>query len=106
MEIVGFPAGLKYIGVEGIFLSEIPVSSPAPAVLELLKGKNVRMLSLGYESITPRAALLLKRVHYGAVVKWQISKFWQKLVLIFQGFFMPEVNKKAILQQRHYRSLQ
>ena len=39
---------------------------------------------------------------HGAVAKWQISKFWQKLVLIFQGFFMPGINKKAILQQRLY----
>jgi len=64
LEIVGFFAGLKYLGVEDIFLSEIPVSSPAPATLELLKGKNIRMLSLGYESITPTAALLLKHAHY------------------------------------------
>jgi len=64
LEIVGFFAGLKFLNVKDIFLSGIPVSTPAPATLELLKGKKIKMINLGYESITPTAALLLKNACY------------------------------------------
>ena len=64
LEIVGFFAGLEYLNIKDIFLSEIPVSNPAPATLELLKDKKIKMVNLGYESITPTAALLLKSASY------------------------------------------
>ena len=40
--------------------------------------------------------------NYGAVAKRQILKFWQKIVLIFQGFFKRGIAERDISQQRHH----
>jgi len=60
LEICGFYIGLKYLGVNDIYVSCFPLSNPKAAPLEILKGKKVSTLDLGYESITPTAAILLK----------------------------------------------
>ena len=73
-EISGFFAGLKYLGIDNIYLSSLPLSHPAPATLELLKGKQIRMIDLGYESITPTAALLLKDA-YSTQRPFSFSKY-------------------------------
>ena len=36
----------------------------------------------------------------GAVAKWQIWRFLQKIILIFQRLFVRRITKRAILQQR------
>ncbi|RKY93521.1 MAG: hypothetical protein DRQ06_06600 [Candidatus Hydrothermota bacterium] len=36
----------------------------------------------------------------GAVAKWQIWRFLQKIILIFQRLFVRGITKRAILQQR------
>ncbi|MCM8774195.1 MAG: LarC family nickel insertion protein [Candidatus Omnitrophica bacterium] len=59
LEITGFFLGLKYLNVDKFFFSTIPLSQPAPVTLEILKGKLIKPIDLGYESITPTAALLL-----------------------------------------------
>jgi len=60
LEIVGFYLALDYLKAEDIFVGAFPLSNPAPATLNLLKGKHVTIVDFGYESITPTAAVLLK----------------------------------------------
>ncbi|MDD5194903.1 MAG: LarC family nickel insertion protein [Candidatus Omnitrophica bacterium] len=62
LEICGFFVALDYLKAEKIFVSEFPLDKPAKATLELLKGKQVRPASFGYETVTPTAAALLKDV--------------------------------------------
>ncbi len=59
-EICGFFIALKYLAVEQVYVSVFPLSKPAPAVLELLRGKKIGIREAGYESVTPTAAALLK----------------------------------------------
>jgi len=60
LEICGFYLALEYLRVEKTYVSSFPLSQPAPATLELLRGKNVIPCALGYESITPTASALLR----------------------------------------------
>lgn len=60
LEICGFYIGLKYLGIKDVFVSVFPLSKPAKATLEILKGKKINMKDLGYESVTPTAAVLLQ----------------------------------------------
>ena len=50
---------------------------------------------------------VVKDISYycGAVAKWQIWQFLQKIILIFQRLFVRRITKRAILQQRHCREL-
>ena len=61
LEICGFYIGLKYLAVKDVYVSFFPLSAPAKAVLEILKGKKINPRDLGYESITPTAAVLLQK---------------------------------------------
>ena len=63
LEICGFYVGLKYLAVKDIYVSCFPLSSPSKAALEILKGKKINPRDLGYESITPTAAVLLQKAH-------------------------------------------
>ncbi len=60
LEICGFYLALKYLGIEKIYVSSFPLDKPAPATLEILKGKNINPVNCGYETITPTGAALLK----------------------------------------------
>jgi len=60
LEICGFYIGLKYLGIEKMYVSSFPLSMPSLAALSILKGKKIDARNLGYESITPTAAILLK----------------------------------------------
>jgi len=60
LEICGFYIGLKYLGVDEVCVSPFPLSMPARATLEILKGRTINVRDFGYESITPTAAILLK----------------------------------------------
>ncbi|MDP2922212.1 MAG: LarC family nickel insertion protein [Candidatus Omnitrophota bacterium] len=60
LEICGFFIALKYLKVDKIYVSSFPLDLPAPATLELLKGKKIKAVNFGYETITPTAAVLLK----------------------------------------------
>jgi len=61
LEILGFFLGLQCLNIDDFYVSTLPLSRPAPATLELLKGKKIKIVDFGYESITPTAALLLNR---------------------------------------------
>lgn len=60
LEICGFFIALKYLKVDKIYVSSFPLDLPAPATLELLKGKKIKAVNFGYETITPTAAVLLR----------------------------------------------
>ncbi|MDD4954490.1 MAG: LarC family nickel insertion protein [Candidatus Omnitrophica bacterium] len=60
LEICGFYIALKYLDVSDIFVSDFPLSMPSAAALSILKGKKINARNLGYESVTPTAAILLK----------------------------------------------
>lgn len=60
LEICGFYVGLKYLGINDVYVSHFPLCIPAKATLEILKGKKINVEDLGYESVTPTAAILLK----------------------------------------------
>jgi len=59
LDLVGAAAALEALGVERMFVSQIPLGdrSPAPATVELLKGFAVRSGGTG-ETITPTAAAI------------------------------------------------
>lgn len=61
LEIAGFYLALDYFTVDTFYVSPLPVARLAPASLELLKGKKLRILNREYESITPTAAALLNK---------------------------------------------
>jgi uncharacterized protein (DUF111 family) len=63
LEICGFYIGLKYLGVNEINVSAFPLSQPAQATSEILKGKKINLQDFGYESITPTAAVLLSQAN-------------------------------------------
>lgn len=59
LEITGFYLALSYLHIEKCYVSDFYLSHSAPATLELLKKKKVRLINLEYETVTPTAALLL-----------------------------------------------
>lgn len=73
-EIVGFFLGMKYLDINNVYISSISVSRPAPATLELLKGKEIKIVDFGYESVTPTAALLLKD-SYSISIPFSFTKY-------------------------------
>ncbi|MFA6281510.1 MAG: LarC family nickel insertion protein [Candidatus Omnitrophota bacterium] len=60
LEICGFYLALKYLQIENIYVSSFPLGFPCAAVLAILKGKNIRVVDSGYETVTPTAAALLR----------------------------------------------
>lgn len=60
LELSGFFIGLKYLNIEKTYVSVFPLSLPAPATLEILRGKRISPLDYGYETVTPTGAALLK----------------------------------------------
>ncbi|MEI8349464.1 MAG: LarC family nickel insertion protein [Candidatus Omnitrophota bacterium] len=60
LEICGLYLALKYLKIDKVYVSTFPLCQPAPATLELLKGRKVTVGNFGYESVTPTAAALLK----------------------------------------------
>ena len=60
VEIVSFWQALEDLGIGDCFCSIFILSKTSPAALQLLKGKKVRFVDWGYESVTPTAAALLR----------------------------------------------
>lgn len=60
LESIGFFIGLKYLNIEKTYVSSFPLSLPAPATLEILKGKRINPVDYAYETVTPTGAALLK----------------------------------------------
>ncbi|MBU1121112.1 MAG: DUF111 family protein [Candidatus Omnitrophica bacterium] len=60
LEICGFFIALKYLRINKVYCSAFPVACPAPATLQLLKGRKIYAARYNYETITPTAAALLK----------------------------------------------
>ncbi len=73
-DIFGVLEGLKYLGVEKLYASEIPLGRglvsaahgplplPAPATLKLLEGLPVVVTNISGETVTPTGAVLLKKL--------------------------------------------
>ena len=71
-DILGVLEGLRYLGVEELYASEIPLGrglistahgrlpAPAPATLKLLEGLPVKGVAVEGETVTPTGAVLLK----------------------------------------------
>ena len=59
LEICGFFIALDYLKVTACRVSVFPLSRPAPATLEILKGKQICPADFSWESVTPTAAALL-----------------------------------------------
>jgi len=77
VDVVGAAAGVKYLAIEQVFVSRIPVGSgfvrgqhgrlpvPAPATLEILKGVPIYSSSLNEELVTPTGAAILTSLATG-----------------------------------------
>ena len=80
VDVVGAVAGLRKLGVEKIYVSPFALGTgftvcahgkiplPAPATVELLKGKPVRYAEIEAELVTPTGAAILSTLgdHFGA----------------------------------------
>lgn len=64
LEISGFYLALKYLQVENIYISSFPLCLPCAASLAILKGKNIKIVEPGYETVTPTGAALLRDAEY------------------------------------------
>ncbi|MFC1514408.1 LarC family nickel insertion protein [Candidatus Omnitrophota bacterium] len=67
LEITSFWLALEELGIEQRFCSWFPLSNTSPATIDLLKGRTVRMVDWGYETVTPTAAALLRDCTQGEV---------------------------------------
>jgi len=59
IEITSFWQALEELGILECFCSYFPLSNTSPATMQLLKGRRVRFVDWGYETVTPTAAALL-----------------------------------------------
>lgn len=60
IEITSFWQALEELEIKESFCSYFPLGSTSPATMQLLKGKKVRFVDWGYETVTPTAAALLR----------------------------------------------
>lgn len=60
VDIVGTAIGLNLLNIEAVYASVLPLSQPAPATLEILKGFSISNRDTAIESVTPTGAAIIK----------------------------------------------
>lgn len=60
IDIIGFAIAKTKLGIEKIYVSDIPLGKAAPATIRLLNGFRVKFSNLEFESTTPTAAAIIK----------------------------------------------
>ena len=59
VDIVSTAIAVNELGIEKFYCLNLKLAQPGPAALEMLKGKPISFLDLGYELVTPTGAAIL-----------------------------------------------